>query len=337
LTLDLCPEDRVLSRRLPSPTIPRGWFQIGWSHDFPPGEAHPLRYFGCDLVVYRGESGVLRVLDAYCRHLGAHLGYGSRVERDCIRCPYHGWLYDREGRTVETPGAEPPLRARIGTWTTAEVDGLVFVLHDPAGALEEAPAPGGFVRSEEPFWPIECTTAVWRNQPMVPQFAADNVVDAGHFTYVHGSYKPAHLVNYEHDRHRFTALYELEFGAGAPSTWATPSGPISGTIQTEAWGIGVMWNRLGGCDDIRSVLGVTPISPTVADLRLTVWVPRTRTDGAPLDDHIRDRWLEQQRSQVDADLLIWANQTFVERPPYIGGESSPMRVFRKYAAGFYAG
>ena len=58
-----------------------------------------------------------------CSHRGASLYYGF-LEDGCIRCPYHGWLYDTEGKCVEqpfepaavdcssTPCGIPPTRSR---------------------------------------------------------------------------------------------------------------------------------------------------------------------------------------------------------------------------------
>ena len=54
-----------------------GWFMVGWSPEFPMGETRPLKYFGEDLVAYRDESGELHVMEAHCKHLGAHLGHGE--------------------------------------------------------------------------------------------------------------------------------------------------------------------------------------------------------------------------------------------------------------------
>src|ERR1700677_4152165 len=73
---------------------PLGWYQIGWSSDFESGRSLPLHYFDQDLVAFRGASGAVHVFDAFCPHMGAHLGYGGAVEGDCLRCPYHGWLFD---------------------------------------------------------------------------------------------------------------------------------------------------------------------------------------------------------------------------------------------------
>jgi nitrite reductase/ring-hydroxylating ferredoxin subunit len=62
-----------------------GWFMVGWSPEFPIGEARPLHYFGEDLVAYRDESGELHVLEAHCKHLGAHIGDASDVPQGKLR------------------------------------------------------------------------------------------------------------------------------------------------------------------------------------------------------------------------------------------------------------
>ena len=46
-----------------------------------------------------------RAIHLRCGHRGVALDYGhyGRVEDDRIRCPYHGWLYDRSGQCIEQP------------------------------------------------------------------------------------------------------------------------------------------------------------------------------------------------------------------------------------------
>jgi phenylpropionate dioxygenase-like ring-hydroxylating dioxygenase large terminal subunit len=56
---------------------------VGWSPEFPIGEVRPLHYFGEDLVAYRDEGGELHVMEAHCKHLGAHIGHGGIVVGDC--------------------------------------------------------------------------------------------------------------------------------------------------------------------------------------------------------------------------------------------------------------
>ena len=57
-------------REWPFPAYPNGWFQIGYAEDLPAKGVQPLEYFGRDLVLFRDEADVARVLDAHCRVRG---------------------------------------------------------------------------------------------------------------------------------------------------------------------------------------------------------------------------------------------------------------------------
>ena len=85
-----------------------GWFMVGWSPEFPTGEVRPLQYFGEDLVAYRDEQGELHVLEAHCKHLGAHIGHGGKVVGDCVECRFHGWRWGPDGTSLE--GGRAPTR-----------------------------------------------------------------------------------------------------------------------------------------------------------------------------------------------------------------------------------
>jgi 3-ketosteroid 9alpha-monooxygenase subunit A len=329
---DRSPRGRV--KELPSDSLPTGWFQIGWSAEFIPGRAVPLHYFGVDLVAYRGESGTMHVFDAYCPHMGAHLGHGGTVEGDCLRCPYHGWLYDEHGCNIEIPyGDRTRVEVRTEPWPVHEVDGVVLVF---SGETPPFDPPQSFARSQHPTWPLEhFGTRIWRNLTMTPQVAADNVSDAAHFKFVHRSNDHATLVTFDDQGVPFRAEYAIRFGGGLPSTWATPDGPIDGSISTESWGVGLMWNRLGGYDEVMSMLGVTPVDIGRSDVRVSVWVPRTRGNGTELGESIRDRWIAEQHGQVESDLLIWTNQTYVAKAPFVPAEAAGLRAYRQWSRQFY--
>ncbi len=64
-----------------------------------------LTLLGENLVLYRDEQGRYGLLGQHCSHRGADLSYG-RLEDGGLRCLYHGWLYNVEGRCLEQP-AEP--------------------------------------------------------------------------------------------------------------------------------------------------------------------------------------------------------------------------------------
>ncbi|KAL3173250.1 hypothetical protein MRX96_012377 [Rhipicephalus microplus] len=77
-------------------------------------------------------------LDAYCPHLGAHLGVMGRVVGDCIVCPFHGWKFQGDtGACTHVPYASKlPTFAKVKTWTSLEKYGLIFIWYH---AEEEQP------------------------------------------------------------------------------------------------------------------------------------------------------------------------------------------------------
>jgi phenylpropionate dioxygenase-like ring-hydroxylating dioxygenase large terminal subunit len=124
-----------VSDRIPLPPYPNGWFAVCDTDELEAGQVKPIHYLGRDLVLYRGEDGEARVFDAFCPHLGAHLGYGGAVEGNSLRCPFHAWRFGPDGACVEVPYARKvPPRARVHAWTSVERSGAILVWHHAGGA-----------------------------------------------------------------------------------------------------------------------------------------------------------------------------------------------------------
>jgi len=82
----------------------RFWQPIAYSHEI---KDLPLRVrrLGEDLVLFRDKSGHVGLLELHCNHRGTSLEYG-KIEEHGIRCCYHGWLFDVDGRILrDAPGA----------------------------------------------------------------------------------------------------------------------------------------------------------------------------------------------------------------------------------------
>ncbi len=61
-----------------------------------------LKVLGEDLVLFRDGNGRYGLVGEHCSHRAASLYYGT-VEDDGIRCAYHGWKYDINGKCLEQP------------------------------------------------------------------------------------------------------------------------------------------------------------------------------------------------------------------------------------------
>lgn len=107
-----------------------------------PGErpVKAVRIMSEDLVLFKKREG-WGLISRYCAHRGVDLSYG-RHEEDGIRCLYHGWLYNGEGRCIEQP-AEPEHsqflgKIRIANYPCVEKNGLIFAY---MGAGDPPPFP----------------------------------------------------------------------------------------------------------------------------------------------------------------------------------------------------
>lgn len=65
----------------------------------------PIFLNGKNYVLFKDDEGKLGLIGRNCPHRGADLCFG-RLEDNGLRCPFHGWHFDRTGQCVEQP-AEP--------------------------------------------------------------------------------------------------------------------------------------------------------------------------------------------------------------------------------------
>ena len=247
--------------RFPFP-IPFGWFQVGYPEDLKPGDVVPLRYFGRELVAWRDESGEAHVQDAYCPHLGAHLGYGGHVQGDWIVCPFHHWKFDGTGGCADVPYSDRiNRRARLRTYPVIERNGLTMVWyhpHDepPKFEIPEIPELLGtdFVAHDRRSYLVRS----------VPQEMGENTVDPAHFAYVHGTDTVPEVESYETDGYTATMITCQRF--------PTPQGVVDGHIDIYSFGPGFGYTWFTGIVDTLLVNCTTPVDDDHTDVRFHFYV-----------------------------------------------------------------
>jgi choline monooxygenase len=80
------------------------WASIGYGAELPePGFALPVDFMGIPLLVVRDRQSGLKVFHNVCSHRGMRLVSEAQRLRAVIRCPYHSWSYDFDGRLKSTP------------------------------------------------------------------------------------------------------------------------------------------------------------------------------------------------------------------------------------------
>ncbi|MCY4451785.1 MAG: aromatic ring-hydroxylating dioxygenase subunit alpha [Immundisolibacterales bacterium] len=80
------------------------WACLGHAADVPrAGDVRPARLLGVPLFMLRAPGGRVRVFHNVCSHRGNELVWEPGRVKGAIRCPYHAWTYDLDGRLTGTP------------------------------------------------------------------------------------------------------------------------------------------------------------------------------------------------------------------------------------------
>ena len=103
-----------------------------------------LKILGEELVLFRDLSGTLGLVHKRCPHRQASLEYG-KCEEHGIRCCYHGWHFDTDGKLLDAPGQPEnlsdrlKLRIKLGAYPVVEYKGLIFSYMGPIAKMPEFP------------------------------------------------------------------------------------------------------------------------------------------------------------------------------------------------------
>ena len=145
----LKPEDNERLTRV-GPGTPAGtllrryWQPTLLSSELPDNDGAPLRVrlLAEDLIAFRDTNGKVGLVDAFCPHRRAPMFFG-RNEECGLRCVYHGWKFDTEGKCVDMPSepTDSPMKAgmRIMAYPTIEKAGVIWAYMGPPDLQPEPP------------------------------------------------------------------------------------------------------------------------------------------------------------------------------------------------------
>jgi phthalate 4,5-dioxygenase len=146
----LSKEDNELLTRVGPGTAMGALFRQYWlptllSAELPGQDCPPtrVRILGEDLVAFRDTGGRVGMLADHCAHRGASLFFG-RNEEGGLRCVYHGWKYDVNGRCLDMPN-EPPEsnfkdKIRHVAYSCEERSGVIWTYMGPRQTPPPFPA-----------------------------------------------------------------------------------------------------------------------------------------------------------------------------------------------------
>ncbi len=303
--------------------IPNGWFAVAWSHALREGDVRPIHYFGEDMVLFRTRSGHARVLDAFCAHLGAHLGHGGRVLGETLRCPFHGWQYDgTSGECVHIPYCERvPSLARVRSWDVQEKNGMIFAWYHAEGKPPEWDFPA-LPEIGDPEWSEPRTFEL--EIPAHVQDTHENNNDPVHFQFVHGMLEtPPSEIRFSEDGRHYQIVSHSER--------QTPFGTFQTSLVRDSWGLGLSSVRSLGVADAGLLMysSTTPIEERRVHSRWLLTATRNWVDLAG------EEFMQALTTGVQQDFPIWSHKVHRARPVLCEADVY-LADFRRWARQFYS-
>lgn len=325
------------------PPFPEGWYFIADRKSILKKKLIRKTWMGQKIIAWCDAEGQICVADAVCPHMGSSLDpdVGTRVRNGCLVCPFHGFEYDASGQCVATPFAPAPKSARLKTYETREILGLLFAWWGSGGRrpqwhLPDAPHTG-------PDW-SDLALGYFRF-PGHPQETAENSVDLAHLRYIHGydnvhqvgevSVDGPHLLScFDFRRNRkFAGMIDNVYDVSA---------------VTHLYGIGYSYVEIYEKTidmDARLWVLSTPTDEAHIELVLVSQVRELRKPKRPivglrfipmkLRHRIMNRiMLRAQIQDVRQDVIIWGKKQYWPRPRLSRSDGEVM-AYRRYCRQFY--
>ena len=315
--------------------FPDGWYVIDLASNLKKEQLIEKTWMGKEIIVWRDRAGAVCVADAFCPHLGSHLGpsVGGMVRDGKLVCPFHGFEYDVSGKCVATRDAPPPRSARLKLYEVAEVNGFIFAYWDNAGCAPEWQIPD--------VCPDGWEGRVLRRLRLKahPQTTTENSVDLCHLAHVHGYRDLKQLAPTKIDGPFLSSSYEFKKGILTPGLRKLE---IWTAIDVGVWGLGISTVEVHGYEpsmEVRLWIMATPVDGDHIDYSLAVDPKDASNWLRLLPAFIRRRvipklLLNDLVLEVGRDAEIWSRQLYQPKPRLSRADGDLFR-FRRYCEQFY--
>lgn len=296
-------------------TLPTGWYLLGDRPSERQPAPRPWSGLGRELAWWVDRSFDVRAADAFCPHLGAHLGHCASMSSDGhhIQCGFHGWKFDHDGRGPRLESA----RATLTMHPTATIGDQAFAfLVAPGSEICEPWVPSTYVRSDD-FGEPTAVQSVDTNLEAHQQVVLEGDFDRQHFPAVHDL--KVQLLGYEF----YDTIAKVSYVRPGrhPATFEILIDGISRRLETITAGpvtIELTANYIS-----------TGSRSCTARGELRVWAPTHR-----LAERAISRTIQDFEANVELDAKVWRSRNF-DLVPQFDRADKLLVDFRRWCNRFY--
>ncbi len=328
---------------LPSP-FPEGWYFVANRQSLVKDKLVKRAWMGESIIIWCDESGSICVAEAYCPHLGADLGpeVGGCVRDGRLVCAFHGFEYQADGQCVATPFGPPPKAARLRTFESREIAGLIFAWWGIGGR-----PPQWHLPAEEPDQAGWSSLHIWTSRfAGHPQETTENSVDLTHLQHVHGYDSVTRVEPVSVDGAHFRSRFDF---ARTRRVAKVVKLQLDIAANTLIYGLGYSFVEIRERSiglDMRMWILATPVDGDVIELTIVsqagpIRSPQRKIAGlaflpVKLRAPIINRFMATfQKRDVLQDVPIWSTKQYRSRPRLSRAEGE-IGQYRAYCAQFYS-
>jgi len=297
--------------------FPIGWFSVARGSELGRGEVRRVYAFDRELALFRTRAGKAVLLDAFCPHLGAHLGVEGRVVGESIRCPFHGWRFGPDGACQEIPYCDDiPDRAQVRAWHLSETNGDIMAWYHPNG--------------EPPAWEVPLVAELNDDEWSDPQYweftipnhvqnIAENACDPVHFQYVHRQPEtPPNEITVAEDGRVLTLTADAKNAVH----------PHILTAEMHNPGLAIVRTVYGPGAEMLVYSTAQPTGPNETHMRWTLTVRKE------ILDLVGDDVMRGIKEGIGDDMPIWRHKIYRPKPVFCKADTG-LVGFRKWVRQFY--
>lgn len=194
---------------------PDCWYAVEYDNAVKKGQIKEVIFWNTPIALYRAEDGRLAATQNRCPHRQLKLTHGV-VEGCKLRCVYHGWTFDREGKLIDYSHdsfGRQLIRTQLRTYPVKVKYGLIWLFPGDPALAEKRRIPSIPELDAADPWANFLTDFTWRTHHSM---VIDNICDFSH-AYLHRKYQPfidAKLTHHEADEDRVYLTYDTFIAGG---------------------------------------------------------------------------------------------------------------------------
>ncbi|CAI8930811.1 Rieske 2Fe-2S domain-containing protein [Methylocaldum szegediense] len=279
---------------------PDRWYAVEYERAVKKRQVKEIVFWKTSIALFRGDDGRLAAVQNRCPHRQLKLTHGV-VDRCRLRCAYHGWAFDRDGRLVDYSHdsfGKSLIKHQLRTYPVQARYGLIWLFPGNPALAEERKVPEIPELGRDRPWPNFTMDFTWRaHHSMV----IDNICDFSH-AFLHRKYRPfvdARLTRHEASEDRVYLTYDADMAAGPISRVFVDRARVNTRSIELCYEYPYQWTNTG--DSIKNWSFLLPIDEQTTRVFFLFYFDSLKI---PLLSRKTPRWLTQLVLNIAKHLVF---------------------------------